>query len=428
MTIIVNPIPEEYRSTQLFLLIGNNPLPDYVAARLLWDEQAPDAKLYLVCSAITYPVAERIVEEMQLAHTQVAYLRVNETEPYSVFRTVHKAAQFLTGGIGLNYTGGTKAMAVHAYHALRSLENPCVFSYLDAGSLEMVIEREGGASMRFAVERALTMSIEQILHLHGYGFHRVKKTKLFMMPEKEPHHAEFVRLWGGVGFDAIDQWTRANFQRNVGSIKDAYQTLPYADLCTIPLPREDVFEIMRSFYQQENVITFEDLAILWDMQGNKDQNGSNLANWLRTFWLEDFVLLCVQDIAAECGIHESGKSLKPFDQIMDDSKFEFDVYAIQGFRLFGISCSTEEKISQLKLKLFEARVRTTQIGGDESCTALVCMASDNPVSGSPMLKHQLKESWDTFSSRVEVIGKKDLKEETLKKRLKNWFEGRVYDE
>lgn len=420
-----NLIRKDDQSVHLFLLIGSNPIPNYVAANLLWQRDAVDASLHLVCSAITRPVAEKLVEELACKAQTAQFIQVEETEPYSVHQAVSSAAQPLQGSIGVHYTGGTKTMAVHTYQALKELERPCTFSYLDAGNLEMVIEREQGVSKRYPVGRAIPLTIEQMLHLHGYGFHLANKTQRFMEPEYKPEHPDFVRLWAQIGFDAIDRWIKEKCQENIGVRKDEFVTLPYSKLRSLPLPDQDEFAIMRSHWQREGVKTFEELAILWNMKGDKNHNGSNLANWLHTYWLEDYVLLCVQDIAPACNIHQSGKSLKPFDQLIPDSKFEFDVFAIQGFRLFGISCTTEEKIRVLKLKLFEARIRTSQIGGEESRTALVCNATNDPHSGCPMLKAQLKESWDIFSHRVEVIGKSDLKEDKLKQRLKLWFEGRV---
>ena len=56
------PIPEEYRSDFLFLLVGTNPLPNYVAARLL---AQPDATVYVLHSdgegsPSTKPIAQQL--------------------------------------------------------------------------------------------------------------------------------------------------------------------------------------------------------------------------------------------------------------------------------------------------------------------------------------------------------------------------------
>ena len=172
------------------------------------------------------------------------------------------------------------------------------------------------------------------------------------------------------------------------------------------------------------------------MEGNKDKQ-SKLGNWLYSFWLEDYVLMCIQAVAQQCGIHETGKSVEPYDLLANryggkEGCFVFDVYAIKGIQLFGISCTVSRK-ELLKLKLFEAFVRARQIGGDEARVGLVCMASENPDSGRPKLKRQLKESWDESSNMIEVFGAEDLLvapngTHKLQQQLIEWFSGRVVHE
>ena len=52
-----NPIPLDLRSDHLFLLLGENPLPNWVAARLLLKE---GGQVYLVHSPHTKEVAQRL--------------------------------------------------------------------------------------------------------------------------------------------------------------------------------------------------------------------------------------------------------------------------------------------------------------------------------------------------------------------------------
>ena len=49
---------ESYQVDDLFLLVGTNPLPDYVAASLLL---RPQGRLHLLCSEATRPTAKRLL-------------------------------------------------------------------------------------------------------------------------------------------------------------------------------------------------------------------------------------------------------------------------------------------------------------------------------------------------------------------------------
>ncbi|MFP4441185.1 MAG: hypothetical protein ACLFVO_28460 [Chloroflexaceae bacterium] len=69
-----------------------------------------------------------------------------------------------------------------------------------------------------------------------------------------------------------------------------------------------------------------------------------------------------------------------------DDIFEFDVAFMRGHQLFGLSCSAMTKKPELKKKLFEAAVRAAQLGGGETCFALVCCADGNNLRD---LKSQL---------------------------------------
>lgn len=72
-------IPQNYVSDHLFLLVGANPLPNLVAAKLLFK---PGGQLYLVHSSATQPVAERLARywiEVE-KQSQPKYVFVDEAD------------------------------------------------------------------------------------------------------------------------------------------------------------------------------------------------------------------------------------------------------------------------------------------------------------------------------------------------------------
>ncbi|MFN6486347.1 MULTISPECIES: hypothetical protein [unclassified Nostoc] len=159
---------EPYKVDHLFLLIGENPLPNYVAAQILLKE---DGTVYLVHSTDTTSKAaclERNLKGVNVKPISLGRHEANscvikdkiQTEVKNILKKYPKHT------FGLNYTGGTKAMSVHGYRALfeaSGVENP-QFSYLDARSLQMFIDRENDSPKAEAVD--IKLSLKEIFDLH----------------------------------------------------------------------------------------------------------------------------------------------------------------------------------------------------------------------------------------------------------------------
>jgi hypothetical protein len=71
---------------------------------------------------------------------------------------------------------------------------------------------------------------------------------------------------------------------------------------------------------------------------------------------------------------------------------------------------------QLKEKLLEAAVRAAQLGGGETCFALVCCADGNNLRD---LKNQLDSLPNLNKRRIRVFGRHDLIK--LQTHLKDWI-------
>ncbi len=163
---------DQYTVEHLFLLIGENPLPNYVAARLLLKQGGTP---YLVYTTGTKGAAERLQkildEELSdTGRTQLVSLENYESDAYQIQTRIQRVIRDLNGEVGLNYTGGTKAMAVHAYRAIsQGRGQEAVFSYLDPRRLEMCIDQEEGDRIRLKVNpENLEVKIAKIFQIHGW--------------------------------------------------------------------------------------------------------------------------------------------------------------------------------------------------------------------------------------------------------------------
>ena len=158
----------QYQVDRLFLLVGANPLPNYVAADLLAKDGATIYLLHSGGAHGTSCVAERLECAIKRKRPQLNPIRweVHEANSAQIQR---KFGEILSAigqqhSVGLNYTGGTKAMAVHAYQAVKSLPN-AVLSYLDARTLSLMIDRSGQSPI--PVGESCKLALRELVELHG---------------------------------------------------------------------------------------------------------------------------------------------------------------------------------------------------------------------------------------------------------------------
>jgi hypothetical protein len=203
---MTNPpiIPDRYKSDHLFLLVGTNPLPNFVAATLMLK---PQGQLYLVHSDKTQKVAKRLARYWIDNHRQPQFVWVDESDGASIRQQIdHELAQIEDDHVGLNYTGGTKMMAVHASQTIRSHQKPrrpVTLSYLDARSTKMYIEHDNDkAFMTEPLLYEVQPSIQEIVRLHAFELHAQ------IAVESQLPELATVLASAHQNPDAIEQWRR----------------------------------------------------------------------------------------------------------------------------------------------------------------------------------------------------------------------------
>ena len=409
-------IPDRYRTDHLLLLIGTNPLPNLVAAEVLLK---PSGTLHMVCSEGTCGVAKRLAEHFQKKGSSVKIeekLTVEAMDAHNIGAAIERRLGRLTGTVGLNYTGGTKTMAVHAYraveHLLSSRQPAPVFSYLDKDTFRMRFDPDMAERVLFEVQPTL----DELAALHGSVFQLAPKRKPsdLVMPDVA---AALARSARSGGLDAWRTWCDVVLRAQAHNGRDWRKKAELLQL-QLSLPVESALEEALSTLRSSlglapaSAVLSLDPAMLPGWPFAK-RDPEKLCDWLDGDWLEQYVLAQIHAIKDAARLTDWGMTLKT-DNAQSDFDFEFDVAAMRGYQFFGISCTTSNDKHLTKSKMFEAFIRARQLGGDEARVALVC-----GYEGAHRYAHEvLREHFG--QSMVRIFGPQELSD--LAELLCLWFE------
>jgi len=386
---------QRFQSEHLFLLMGTNPLPNYVAAKLL---RKPDGHVYLVHTDETTEIADRLIAALELGLDNATKIPVKEAEGDDIFAQVTKYADNKQG-VGLNYTGGTKTMAVHAYRAIEQNCPEAVLSYLDARTLSLFMEPRHSSAQKILVDRAYQVRLSELLALHGYRLPTVRQT---------PIQSEICKALAKIHSDsaAFEQWRKWTGQQTLQDLPDSVQ---------YPLLQD----VVAAFHHLGNGdATPEVIAQALD-PASKWTSLEQCRKWFSGDWLEEYTLwACIEAKSKDPNLYgDFGIDLKPKGP--KKRVFQFDVAVMRGYQLFAISCIASDRKDKCKGHLFEAYVRARQMGGDEARIGLVCCApKDNPDNNPSMIQSEVEETWDA-KGKVRVFGAKHLPD--LPAYMQDWF-------
>lgn len=378
-----------YQTDILFLLVGSNPLPNYVATHLL----AKDT-VVLLHSTKTTRVAERLARQLRKERQDLAvhFYTIPESDGPIIASEVEKAVRSFPAGktAGLNYTGGTKPMAVYSYRSLFQMSPRTVFSYLDARTLSMVIDPGSGPVQRIPVGRQISMTLEQIASLHGYEIKESRKSprnKLIAAAIADVHLAP----------DGMQQW------RNWLNTWSSGASLP--DMNRFPA----LTPVIQAFAH-----------VCW---GSATESGVAAALGFQRLnqcgkyfvggWLEDYVIEALTQVNQQLQLDDYACEMKLKAAKRPD--FELDAALTIGYQLFAISCIVSEEKGKAKEHLLEIFVRAGQLGGDEARFAAVTFCDDRNVGA---LHSEVTEAWDA-AGKIRVFGRRHIRD--LSTHLLQWF-------
>lgn len=402
------PDSAQFQTQNLFLLVGTNPLPNYVAARLLLKT---GGQLYLVHTDETSQIADRLTAALDPGGNatkgaegkqrgRAIKIPVDEAKSDDIFTKVSRCAEGKQD-VGLNYTGGTKTMAVHAYRAVEQNCPDAVFSYLDAKTLSLFVEAkrpQGQQMQQISVARTLEISLSKMLALYAYNLPQVRQT-----PVQPEICQALARIHSNTS--AFGQWRDWCGQQSLQNLPNRQQYPLLGDVI-------DAFDRLGNGNATPELIA---------QALNPEWTGlEQCRKWFLGDWLEEYTLwACIEARSQNPKLFSDfGIDLKPKGP--KKRAFQFDVAIVRGYQLFAISCIASDKKEKCKEHLFEAYVRARQMGGDEARIGLVsCAPKDNPDSSPSAIQREIEEAWDA-KGKVRVFGAEHLPD--LPAYLKDWFD------
>lgn len=360
------------QTDHLFLLMGGNPLPNAVAALTLLK---PGGTPHIVHTRQTRTQAQNL---MALLTTAFDYqpaplidLDQAQAEAAIIRQRVQARAKSLRGTVGMNYTGGTKPMSVHAYRALAEVCPQATFSYLDSNTSKITLDQDHAPSQQLTLET--TLSLKQLFQLHGLRW-RDSQPPLTqpILPEAATQLAHLHQRWEL----ARDwrQWCEKTLRprtkdRDYWLRPEQLAQAPPIPLTRLPPPLRDVLQTHLGAGPSTLALSMAPKLGFSSI--------TDLCAWLDGIWLEHYTLDQIQRLGLDpkasngqvgLGFH----IIPPEPHSPRYDKFEFDVAFMQGYHLFALSCTTGTTRKGCKQKLLEAFIRRRQLGGSEARVALVC--------------------------------------------------------
>lgn len=413
----------------LVLLVGTNPLPNYVVGSYLKEKYNKSVLIYSekndkINQSSTAEYAKKLKKYLNLKNDNCSLLPLSNISDSKIIK--EELSRYFPSDsfdeVHLNYTGGTKTMVVHIYNFLKEkFKEKFKSSYLDARSHKLIYDdRDETISLKDTVK----IDINTLLSIHLYENIQFKTCDTYSYKQKFLDSFDKISqkienaIKDGKSKEFID-WLKDPLRKIFkGEDKLLEKTAKFKEHIEKQLEEKDsspivkfnektpqfIWDILNAFPEDKKI---NDGQKLWIPDDNVSNNElSNRMKYTVEFldgkWLEWYVYSQIKIELLNRALKEVehfGISLKAQKKVSPD--FELDVYIINGYQLTGISITTSDRQGDCKLKGFEVIHRVRQIGGDES-RAILITGMDKPKTED--LQKDLAFVTGTAEDKIVVFG------------------------
>lgn len=367
--------------TDLILLIGTNPLPNYVAAKYFLKVNQDLNRIWLVCSlrgekqASTIPYGKSLELLLKSMHPKlnIGYINISDVTNASNIRAAikNKNNEFEGKNIHLHYTGGTKAMVANIYYVLTAeFINipPIECSYLSAKDFKIYQDMVGTITGNLLSEIAIPL--KDLLKIHDF----INKEPIILFKNNIIGQAVINYFDQNKILDILNETNELlNYLRNRNSqLKKLSNINPnwenYRPGKFAKLIDENTDEKNRVFNANGTKNNFQN-----------DHYVEEYAKFFEGGWLELLIyFLLEKEYSKDINISVNSNVVVRKAEWRDNN-FEIDVLVIKGYQLIGISITTSSNKHLIKNKGFEIIHRSRQMGGDEAKSILISFAGEDVV-------------------------------------------------
>ncbi|MBF0502760.1 MAG: hypothetical protein HQM09_21680 [Candidatus Riflebacteria bacterium] len=393
------------RIENLALLIGSNPLPNFIVAKMLKPK-----RIRGYYSAQTKIVWERLKESIQrdLQLKTTDFENVELSDPNDTRKIKNEALNLSYWH--LNYTGGTKTMSAFIYHLFRESKGFETASYLDDHD-------PAKACLRFdnGTNEAVDVAIDMVTFASLHGF----------TPPTDSAHGS--AEGGPSEKDALAIAEKVLSDEQLKNRVFLYSKDNRDNKDNSPVALVDKLVVnFRDFPKELPESWKEWLPVIGLPESWKELSSKKRERWSKFFsgtWLEEYVKGLLKPMNGNHFLDSGIHYFFPGDKA---SIFELDVVIIRKHRLYAISCTTDASVNLCKSKGFEILHRVRQLGGDMARAGLLCFLSDEECRNK--IKKPIRKNWDAPTD-IEVWGidslqswHEDLKNGSIPAQLKEWLD------
>ena len=389
----------EALSKSLVVLVGSNPLPNYLSACAL-----RPSRVALVYTEETKGAKDRLRRELaRVLGEGVAFEEafVVDATCATTVRRVLDPLMSKDGGreVLLNYTGGTKVMSAHARLAFCEAKGKQEYaSYLDEGGKDKSgkdhqprLRFDNNTSKAFSESTDIPLTLSTVLALHGIT-HKSREAKS-PAPTIDDAREILCKVLQDGALASKLYCERERLEKELKGKPAKAVDAPF---------RAGNYNLNLSLPEFPTSVQLAALE-------NADEKKSWFKQWYSFIggeWLEYWVEEQLRTLASELKLDPGrdltvGVNAKRETATKDDPPMEIDIAIIRGYRSYFISCTTDTTKKLCKSKLFEIAVRSRQIGGDLARAALVCLADEQTVSA---LQTDIDDVWGA-SNTTKVFGR-----------------------
>ncbi|MHA1339367.1 MAG: DUF1887 domain-containing protein [Promethearchaeota archaeon] len=397
----------EKNKCNLILIIGTNPLPNYVVAKYYENEIKRLILIYSednIFQEGTQKLARNIVQ--QFSNIESYYISIsNIGDPNCIIEALKRRFSEIFNQnnkekIHFNYTGGTKALVIYSYEFIFQYfgdDGIIIKSYLDAREYKLIIDDgEKIYESKDDLRNVINIDIDTLLSLHLYNKERLLNSEIIQPyeeslriisewnKEKKSNFLEWVNntiriIFKGKDGNIIEKTAKFLDHIKNDSIKKAIEIFNSNNNTN-----KFILELLNALSESEQITN--NAGKLWipphNLHNKEFKNRiSRTIKFLDGKWFEYYIYNQLQNVLRDRGLEEKrhyGLSLEAKKIVNGNGarKFELDIFLIRGYQLVAISVTTAKKLTICKSKGFEVIHRARQIGGEESRAILVTVLND----------------------------------------------------